>query len=51
MEEFTFTSKDKVIITKIINSDGLVKTQLEDFLIINEDNFERVCDSIKEVNG
>jgi len=27
------------------------KSQLGDFLIINEDNFEKVCDSIKEING
>lgn len=55
LENFEFVSKEKIVIEKKVTVDDsldeTVKTQLIDFLIINEDNFEKVCDSIKEING
>jgi len=49
MTDFQFKSLNKVVVTKSLGE--TIQNQLEDFLIINEDNFEKVCDSIKEVNG
>jgi len=55
MKLFQFYSKEQITIEKITYEEDkmgkIVKKYVKDFLIINENNFEQICDSIKEVSG